>query len=327
MKQVFISYTTCNKVQTTEIRDYLERQGIACWMGNRDIPGGANYTKEITTAIRECEVFVLILSAEAQKSEYVFRELDFAVKQKKSVIPYLIEEQEITDEFYFLISSTNGIHAYEDAQESRKKLLARVRELAATSQDFEFYMERPRKKSTKKFIVCPKCRSGVLKSSVSFWDQWVENPKLVRGSTYGFVAIAIILVVWLAQIALKKGRPAAVYLIAALYAPYFWILDILGIDSGRMGKIAELVFLFIYGVIILIILWQATYRIAEYVRSKLYHKRYMQGINIQTFRCCRCNKKFRVKIPIRQQDKYYIKDLVKTEKPEFLQKVIDHITF
>ena len=62
MKEVFISYSTKDQIQAETVRDILEKNAIPCWMAPRDIPGGSNYTKEIPIAIRNCKVFVLILS-------------------------------------------------------------------------------------------------------------------------------------------------------------------------------------------------------------------------------------------------------------------------
>ena len=66
MRQVFISYSSKDYSQALSVRNVLEQNGITCWMAPESIPGGSNYTKEIPIAIRECQAFVLMLSANAQ---------------------------------------------------------------------------------------------------------------------------------------------------------------------------------------------------------------------------------------------------------------------
>lgn len=47
------------------------------------IPVGSNYAREIPRAIRECDLFLLILSKESQESVWVEKEVDSAICYKK----------------------------------------------------------------------------------------------------------------------------------------------------------------------------------------------------------------------------------------------------
>ena len=77
--QVFISYSTKDTTQAEWVRKILENNGITCWIAPRNIPGGSNYAREIPAAIRECQVFVLMLSHHSESSIWVSKELDLAV--------------------------------------------------------------------------------------------------------------------------------------------------------------------------------------------------------------------------------------------------------
>ena len=68
MKEIFISYSTVDSSKAESVRNILEENGFSCWMAPRDIPTGSNYTKEIPVAIRNCSIFVLMLSENAQRS-------------------------------------------------------------------------------------------------------------------------------------------------------------------------------------------------------------------------------------------------------------------
>ena len=109
MQHVFISYSSKNLKQAHNIRTYLEAQGISCWMAPESIPAGSNYTKEIPVAIRDCRVFLLLLSHHSLKSDWVLKELDTALSKKKYVVPFMLEDCALTDEFEFLLA---GCHRH-----------------------------------------------------------------------------------------------------------------------------------------------------------------------------------------------------------------------
>lgn len=336
MKPVFISYTTADKEKATEIRNLLEQEGFGCWMGNRDIPGGSNYTKEITNAIRECQVFLLILSAASQKSEYVFRELDFAVKQRKNVIPYMIEDQTLTDEFYFLLSSTNGIHAFEDNQTGQQKLLTRLKELIAA--ELNLFSKRPIRKSTRKIVVCPKCKSKRLKRSTSLWNECINNKTLYDRLTIHWnmwMPVILACIIEIVLLLLSKcseigNKMLEAYLTAMwnVMLPFKWIMG--PYETAKelqqplklyIGSVLCSVWYFFFVLLFHIITGPIRNRVYEEIK----HRQYLKGVDVYTFRCCQCYKKFRIKIPIREQNKYFVDDLVQDDKPEFTDKLINRI--
>lgn len=127
MKEVFISYSTKDMAQAETVRDVLEKNGISCWMAPQDIPGGSNYTKEIPNAIRGCKIFVLILSGNAQNSPWVLRELDSAVNSGKVILPFMLEDCALNDEFNFLLTGAQRYAAYQKKAEALEKLVGRVK--------------------------------------------------------------------------------------------------------------------------------------------------------------------------------------------------------
>ncbi len=127
MKEVFISYSTVDSAAAETVRDVLETNGLSCWMAPRDIPGGSNYTKEIPNAIRGCSVFVLILSHNAQNSHWVLKELDSAVNAGKVILPFMLEDCDLNDEFNFLLTGAQRYSAYQKKAEALETLIRRIR--------------------------------------------------------------------------------------------------------------------------------------------------------------------------------------------------------
>jgi hypothetical protein len=98
-------------------------------MAPRDIPGGSNYTREIPIAIRNCKVFVLILSKNAQSSQWVLKELDSAVNCGKVILPFMLEDCILNDEFNFLLTGAQRYAAYQKTAEALETLVSRVRSI------------------------------------------------------------------------------------------------------------------------------------------------------------------------------------------------------
>ena len=135
MHQVFISYSTKDQVQAETVRNVLEGNDIPCWMAPRDIPGGSNYTKEIPIAIRDCQVFVLILSQHSQNSPWVLKELDSAVNHAKVILPFMLENCQLNDEFNFLLTGAQRYEAYRRKAESLEALICRIRAITGETTD------------------------------------------------------------------------------------------------------------------------------------------------------------------------------------------------
>ena len=126
MKEVFISYSTVDLASAETVRNVLESNGLSCWMAPRDIPGGSNYTREIPIAIRNCKVFVLILSKNAQGSQWVLKELDSAVNCGKVILPFMLEDCILNDEFNFLLTGAQRYAAYQKKAEAMETLISRI---------------------------------------------------------------------------------------------------------------------------------------------------------------------------------------------------------
>lgn len=175
MKEIFISYSTVDITPAETVRNVLEKNGLSCWMAPRDIPGGSNYTKEIPIAIRNCKVFLLILSKNAQSSQWVLKELDSAVNCGKVILPFMLEECILNDEFNFLLTGAQRYSAYQKKAEAMESLIGRIRSIidapsANTSTVQASQPEAPKETSSAKTAavyfteaVCSACGSEDLK--------------------------------------------------------------------------------------------------------------------------------------------------------------------
>jgi len=108
---VFISYSTKNKVIADALCHYLEEQQIRCWIAPRDIPPGMTYANQIDSAIINCKVFVILYSKDSATSKWCPSEVDIAVNENKVIIPFRIDSHPLQKEMRLYLGSLHWIDA------------------------------------------------------------------------------------------------------------------------------------------------------------------------------------------------------------------------
>ncbi len=92
--RLFISHASEDEGVVNRIVAYLEAHGATCWISSRDIPPRAIYADAIAEGIQVCTACVVIVSAAANASKAVKRELELASHEDKPFIPIRIDETE-----------------------------------------------------------------------------------------------------------------------------------------------------------------------------------------------------------------------------------------
>ncbi len=112
---VFISYSSCDRIVAEALLNYLENRGIKCWIAFRDITSG-NFSGEITRALRNSDIMVVVCSKESCRSEHVKNEVTLAFNKHKHIIPYLLEDNPYDDDMEYFLSLKQHIKT-RDSQE------------------------------------------------------------------------------------------------------------------------------------------------------------------------------------------------------------------
>lgn len=102
---------------------FLEVHGISCWIAPRDVMPGKNYGAAIVEGIDECDVFVLVLSSESNKSGQVVREVERAASTNSVIIPFRIEPVQPSRNLEFYVSSSHWLDATEKPLEKHLNAL------------------------------------------------------------------------------------------------------------------------------------------------------------------------------------------------------------
>ena len=101
---VFISHTTKNHKLALKFADSLSSANVSYWIAPECVDKGKDYVDEIVWAIKRCEYFVLLLSEASQKSSQVRKEVDFAIRYKKKIIPVKLGSCKISERYEYLLA-------------------------------------------------------------------------------------------------------------------------------------------------------------------------------------------------------------------------------
>ncbi len=111
---LFISYSSKDYETAMKIREFLEDNGIRCWMAPASILGGMDYSEVIVDAIERSSGVVLVLTDNSQESKWVPKELDIAITADKIIIPVHTDSSAIIKKMHFRITDSQVIEAYGD---------------------------------------------------------------------------------------------------------------------------------------------------------------------------------------------------------------------
>ena len=131
-RHTFISYSRINKEFALKLARELRAAGFPIWLDQLDIPTGARWDDEIEKALRECGIFMVILTPASIASDNAKDEIGYAIDHGKRILPVLLEHCEIPlrlRRFQYVDFTRMN---YSEGAKSAKELLARLIEEKST---------------------------------------------------------------------------------------------------------------------------------------------------------------------------------------------------
>src|SRR6266436_6402506 len=110
-RDVFISHSAQDKKVAETICGALEESGIQCWVAPRDVRPGRSFPGEITRAIQQSKVMLLIFSRHSNSSEQVLREVQLAVDCRVPIVRLRIEDIPLSDDLRYYLSTPHWLDA------------------------------------------------------------------------------------------------------------------------------------------------------------------------------------------------------------------------
>ena len=113
-KYVFISYSSKDLAVVNVVLGVLRDMNIAYWKAPENIPAGSSYAQEIVSALSNCSLVLVFLSANSQSSQWVEKEIDSAVNYNKKIIPLMIDDKPMNGVFRFYLNNVQMIFYKQD---------------------------------------------------------------------------------------------------------------------------------------------------------------------------------------------------------------------
>ena len=133
-RDVFISHSAQDKKVAETICAAFEQDGIRCWVAPRDVRPGRSFPGEITRAIQQSKVMLLIFSRHSNSSEQVLREVQLAVDCHLPIVRLRIEDITLSDDLRYYLSTPQYLDALTPPLSKHlPRLEAAVRELLGPS--------------------------------------------------------------------------------------------------------------------------------------------------------------------------------------------------
>ena len=120
--QVFISYASEDKELAKKLSRSLESVGLGVWLDESHIMPGDNWAEKISQALKESQAMVVLVSPAAVNSEWVRREIEFALGAKEysgRLLPVFVGPRERIpqDRLPWILRRLEGIELTDQAEE------------------------------------------------------------------------------------------------------------------------------------------------------------------------------------------------------------------
>ena len=122
-KVIFISYSSKDTEIAEKARDYIEDNGLNCWMAPRDVDTSASYSQEIMKGLINAKMILLVFSKDSHDSKYVREELNNAFIRDKPILPFKIDETLPSGRVEFFLRNQQWLDASSDPESFFGELL------------------------------------------------------------------------------------------------------------------------------------------------------------------------------------------------------------
>lgn len=95
--KIFISHSSKDEELASRVVSYLEKAGLDVWYDQRDVHPGAGWNDPIGEGLSESDAMVVLLTPSSLDSEFIRREIDYALGEKRfkrRLIPVFVGDSE-----------------------------------------------------------------------------------------------------------------------------------------------------------------------------------------------------------------------------------------
>src|SRR6476469_10796739 len=109
---VFISHAHKDRTIAGAICHKLESAQVRCWIAERNISPGEDWTEATRNAIASCRVMVLVLSENANAAAHIEREIAHAFYTQRAILPVRVTATLPRRDFLFYLGNVRWFDAF-----------------------------------------------------------------------------------------------------------------------------------------------------------------------------------------------------------------------
>lgn len=135
MHDVFVSYSSKDKLVADAMVHVLEEMRVRCWIAPRNILAGTDYADAIDGAIKKAKVVVFVCSQSSLESIWCKSEINLAVSNEKIIVPFKIDEASTVGGWNLYLAKAHWIDAVPDPKEKFGEIVRSVTSLLGRDED------------------------------------------------------------------------------------------------------------------------------------------------------------------------------------------------
>ncbi|MDD6902060.1 MAG: TIR domain-containing protein [bacterium] len=134
---VFISYSRKDYVDehnneipgnvVSKFKDALTRAGVTYWFDKDGNYSGQNFLEKIGSSIENSKIFLFLSTENANKSSWTCKEIAYANKLNKQIIPVRIDSSPFNSKYNLLLVDLDYIEYYKNHEEGMKDLIKSIK--------------------------------------------------------------------------------------------------------------------------------------------------------------------------------------------------------
>jgi TIR domain len=119
---IFICFSSKDEALAREIVDFLETEGLKCWISSRDVPPGHNYQERIVQALEEARGIVFLFSEFSSRSGEIKKELSIGGSLDRPVFPLRLSPITPSGALRYELATRQWIDFFPDRQHALVRL-------------------------------------------------------------------------------------------------------------------------------------------------------------------------------------------------------------
>jgi hypothetical protein len=124
---IFICFSSKDEAIAREVVEFLERDGLRCWISLRDVRPGHNYQEAIVQAIETARGIVFLFSQSSSKSGEIKKELSLGGSDNVPVFPVRLTPIEPTGALRYELAIRQWIDIFPDRQYALARLAQSIK--------------------------------------------------------------------------------------------------------------------------------------------------------------------------------------------------------